>query len=79
MKWRGEILEAGLEASRRERKICRKAVAMEKRRCISEACKWWYHLGLRTDGLCRGLMEKEEKSKIILRAKFWPECECCCH
>ena len=40
MKWRGEKLEAGLEASRKERKICRKAVAMEKRRCISEACKW---------------------------------------
>lgn len=65
MKWRGEKLEAGLEASQRERRLCRKAMAAEERRYISEAFKWLYHLGLRPDGLCRGLMEEEEESKSI--------------
>lgn len=53
MKCRGEKLEAGLEVPRRERRICRRAVRMEKRRCISEAFKWEYHLGLGTDRLRR--------------------------
>ena len=46
MNWRGEKLEKGLEKSRREMRICRKAVAMEKK-SISEAFKWFHRLYLR--------------------------------
>lgn len=37
MNWRGEKLEENLKESRREMRICRKAVTMEER-SISEAC-----------------------------------------
>lgn len=69
MKWRGEKLEEGLEASRRERRICRKAVAMEKRKWIPEAPKWHYHLGRRTDGHCRRLMGKDGRVKDDIKSK----------
>ena len=38
-KWKGAKLEEGSEESKRDMRICRKALAMEKKRCISEACK----------------------------------------
>lgn len=46
MNWRGQKLEKGLEKSRKEMRICRKAVAVEKR-CVSEAFKWFHQLYLR--------------------------------
>lgn len=76
MNWRRGKLEKGLKESRKERRICRKAVAWKRvlfLRRLSGRANWIWGLTL-----CRRLTKKKEDSKIT-PSQFWQQSECYCH